>query len=242
MVQHALDRGSGVVGVRRASRNSMRSPSASPSYRGQSTTARPSGKRWRGVTGVLTTLVSRSVHGYSAGTAQAVLDLAAPDARLVFSCGWHFSRDGRDVYSRRLKWKVALLGGFGKLVRAVDLDDQVDACRRVFASDTGESSCAAANSKAEARAFRRGAGMWATRSWRATSPGGWTSPCSRWPLWRHRRSSAAGHLRRSYTPLMPIGRLVPETCHKCRPRRSVLDPTYRPHDVDNLGCRQRLPA
>jgi hypothetical protein len=26
--------------------------------------------------------------------------------------------------------------GFGKLVRAVDLDDQVEACRRVFASDT----------------------------------------------------------------------------------------------------------
>jgi len=27
-------------------------------------------------------------------------------------------------------------GGVGKLVRAVDLDDQVEACRRVFASDT----------------------------------------------------------------------------------------------------------
>src|SRR5215510_4640188 len=54
---------------------------------------------------------------------------------VVFSCGWHISRDGRDVYSRRLKWKVAVLGGFGKLVRAVDLDDQVEACRRVFASD-----------------------------------------------------------------------------------------------------------
>ena len=56
--------------------------------------------------------------------------------RLVFSCGWHISRDGLDVHSWRLKWKVAVLGGFGKLVRAVDLDDQVEACRRVFASDT----------------------------------------------------------------------------------------------------------
>jgi hypothetical protein len=65
-----------------------------------------------------------------------VLDLAAPGARLVFSCGWHITRDGQDVYPRRLKWKVAVLGGFGKLVRAVDLDDQVEACRRVFASDT----------------------------------------------------------------------------------------------------------
>ena len=54
----------------------------------------------------------------------------------MFSCGWHISRDGRDVYSRSLKWKVVVLGGIGKLVRAVDLDDQVEACRRVFASDT----------------------------------------------------------------------------------------------------------
>jgi hypothetical protein len=89
-----------------------------------------------GCDGVLTVLVPRGVHGYSTGTAQAVLDLAAPGARLVFSCGWHITRDGQDVYSRGLKWKVAVLGGFGRLVRAVDLDDQVEACRRVFASDT----------------------------------------------------------------------------------------------------------
>jgi len=31
---------------------------------------------------------------------------------------------------------VRVLGGIGKLARAVDLDDQVEACRRVFASDT----------------------------------------------------------------------------------------------------------
>ena len=89
-----------------------------------------------GCDGVLTVLVPRGVHGYSTGTAQAVLDLAPPGARLVFSCGWHITRDGQDVYSRRLKWEVGVLGGFGKLVRAVDLDDQVEACRRVFASDT----------------------------------------------------------------------------------------------------------
>ena len=34
------------------------------------------------------------VHGYSTGTAQAVLDYAPPGARLVFSCGWHITRDG----------------------------------------------------------------------------------------------------------------------------------------------------
>jgi hypothetical protein len=89
-----------------------------------------------GCDGVLTVLAPRGVHGYSTGTAQAVLDFASPGARLVFSCGWHISRDGQDVYSRSLKWKVVVLGGIAKLLRAVDLDDQVEACRRVFASDT----------------------------------------------------------------------------------------------------------
>ena len=88
-----------------------------------------------GARGVLAVLVPRGVHGYSTGTAQAVLDLAAPGARLVFSCGWHISRDGHDVYSRRLKWKVAVLGGFGKRADtrgAGDrrLPDTVGACTR----------------------------------------------------------------------------------------------------------------
>jgi hypothetical protein len=30
-------------------------------------------------------------------------------ARLVFSCGWHITRDGQDLYSRRFKWSVAAL-------------------------------------------------------------------------------------------------------------------------------------
>jgi hypothetical protein len=32
-----------------------------------------------------------------------VLDYAPPGARLVFSCGWHITRDGQDVYSWNLK-------------------------------------------------------------------------------------------------------------------------------------------
>jgi hypothetical protein len=76
------------------------------------------------------------VHGYSTGTAQAVLDHAPPGARLVFSCGWHITRDGQDVYSWKLKAIVGLFGPLARLVRFADLDDQVEACRRVFASDT----------------------------------------------------------------------------------------------------------
>jgi hypothetical protein len=80
--------------------------------------------------------VPRGVHGYSTGTAQAVLDHARPGARLVFSSGWHITLDGKDVYSRKLHFIVNVFGPLARLFRYADLDDQVEACRRVFASDT----------------------------------------------------------------------------------------------------------
>ena len=133
MVQHALDRGYEVVGVCRE-----QSLAKLDAFTGRITVIPGATddrevirKAAAGCDGVLTVLVPRGVHGYSTGTAQAVLDLARPGARPVFSCGWHITRDGQDVYPRTLKWKVRVLGGFGKLVRAVDLDDQVEACRRV---------------------------------------------------------------------------------------------------------------
>ena len=89
-----------------------------------------------GCDAVLTVLVPRGVHGYASRTAQAVLDYAQPGARLVFSCGWHITRDGQDVYSRQLKMIVNVFGPLARLARFADLDDQVEACRRVFASDT----------------------------------------------------------------------------------------------------------
>jgi hypothetical protein len=66
----------------------------------------------------------------------AVLDRAAPGTRLIFSCGWHISRDGEDSYSRAFRTKVAVFRWIGRTTRAADLDDQVEALRRVFASDT----------------------------------------------------------------------------------------------------------
>jgi hypothetical protein len=65
-----------------------------------------------------------------------VLDYAEPGARLVFSCGWHISRDGKDVYPWKVKAMVNIAGRLGRLARLVDLDDQVEATRRIFASDT----------------------------------------------------------------------------------------------------------
>jgi hypothetical protein len=89
-----------------------------------------------GCDGVLTALVPWGVHNYSSGTAQAVLDHARPGARLIFSCGWHITRDGQDVYSWTFKAIVNLFGPLARLVRFADLDDQVEACQRIFASNT----------------------------------------------------------------------------------------------------------
>jgi hypothetical protein len=88
-----------------------------------------------GCDGVLTVLVPWGVEHYASDTAQAVLDHAEPDARLIFSCGWHISKDGKDVYPKAFTTILAIMGWLARLFRYVDIDDQVEACRRVFASD-----------------------------------------------------------------------------------------------------------
>jgi uncharacterized protein YbjT (DUF2867 family) len=118
LVGHALDRGYEVVAVCRE-----QSVAKLAAFAGRITVV-PGATDDRdviqravaGCDGVLVVLVPRGMHQYASGTAQAVLDCADPAARLVFSCGWHITRDGRDVYT----W----------------LDDKVEATRRVFASDT----------------------------------------------------------------------------------------------------------
>src|SRR3954469_14432882 len=138
MVQHALDRGYEVVAVCRD-----KSVGKLAEFEGRinivpGATDDPEviKRAVAGCDGVLVVLVPRGVHGYSSGTAQAVLDHAEPGARLVFSCGWHISRDGQDVYSWRLKALVKIGGPLARLARFADLNDQVEACRRIFASDT----------------------------------------------------------------------------------------------------------
>jgi len=138
MVQHALDRGYEVVGVcREQSVEKLDRFSNRISIVHGATDDRGVIKRAvEGCDAVLTVLVPRGLHQYASGTAQAVLDFARPEARLVFSCGWHVTRDGQDVYSRKLKMIVNVFGSVAKLARFADLDDQVEACRRVFASDS----------------------------------------------------------------------------------------------------------
>src|SRR5512146_125760 len=138
MVQHALDRGYEVVGVCREQSTGKLDP-----FKGRITVI-PGATNDRqviqqavaGCDGVLTVLVPWGTNHYATGTAQAVLDYARPGARLIFSCGWHITRDGQDVYSRTLKAEEKFGRWFGRLTRIVDIDDQVEACRRVFASNT----------------------------------------------------------------------------------------------------------
>ncbi|MFC7307775.1 NAD(P)-dependent oxidoreductase [Streptomyces monticola] len=138
MVRQALERGYEVVGVCRE-----RSVPKLAEFEGRMTvvpgpTNDPEVIRRAvaGCDGVLTVLVPWGVRQYASGTAQSVLDHARPGARLVFSCGWHITRDGKDSYSRMFLALVWLAARLAKLVRAVEIDDQVEACRRVFASDT----------------------------------------------------------------------------------------------------------
>ena len=64
-----------------------------------------------------------------------MLDYARPGARLIFSCGWHITRDGQDVYPPSLKREEVLARWLGRLTHFIDIDDQVEACRRIFASE-----------------------------------------------------------------------------------------------------------
>jgi hypothetical protein len=81
-------------------------------------------------------LVPWGVQQYSSGTAQAVLDYAGPDARLVFSCGWHISRDGKDQYSWRFKLAVRIMTP--TVVRGSDLEEGESQGQPVWSRHVGD--------------------------------------------------------------------------------------------------------
>jgi hypothetical protein len=137
MVQHSLDRGYEVVGVcRDKSVSKLDTLTDRMTIVPGATNDRAVIERAvAGCDGVLTVLVPFGAD-YSSGTAQAVLDYAEPGARLIFSTGWHISMDGKDKYPRSFQLQVKAASLFGKLFRVVSIDDQEEAARRVFASDT----------------------------------------------------------------------------------------------------------
>ncbi|MCX2962782.1 NAD(P)-dependent oxidoreductase [Gordonia aquimaris] len=138
MIQHCLDRGYQVVGVCR--------PQSVPKLDdvadrieiipGRTDDRAVIARAVAGCDGVLTVLAPWGVHDYSSGTARAVLEYAEPDARLIFSCGWHITRDGLDRYSWQLRYIVPIVSTLARWARVVDVDDQVRAARLIFDSDT----------------------------------------------------------------------------------------------------------
>ena len=137
MVQHALDRGYEVTGVcrQKSVKKLKRFEGLITNFPGATNDRAVIERAVANCDGVLTVLVPWGMQQYASGTAQAVLDFAPAGARLVFSCGWHITRDGQDVYSRRDERLVALVSWLGRSLRLMQIDDQVEACRRVFASE-----------------------------------------------------------------------------------------------------------
>jgi len=136
MVHHALDRGCEVVAVGR-----KQSVGKLDGYRdlieivpGATNDTEVIARAVARSDGVLVVLVPWGMNHYATGTAQAVLDhrRRAPGVlvRLVASSG----RQRRLLAEGQAQVKI--VGRLGRLARVVDLDDQVEAARRVFASDT----------------------------------------------------------------------------------------------------------
>ena len=137
MAQHCLGKGYDVVGVCRPKSVDKleRFKDRMRVIPGMTNDRDIVGRAVAGCDGVLTVLAPWGVRNYSSGTAQAVLDFSERDARLIFSCGWHITKDGRDAYSKKLLTFVAIAGWAARALGIADLNDQVEACRRIFASN-----------------------------------------------------------------------------------------------------------
>jgi hypothetical protein len=137
MVQHCLDRGYEVVGVCRPESVSKldRFGGRITVLPGRTDDRAVISRAVKGCQGVLTVLAPMGFNNYSSGTAQAVLDLAEPDARLVFSCGWHITLDGEDRYPFKVAFIIKLMTFIAWAFRIADISDQVRACDAIFNSD-----------------------------------------------------------------------------------------------------------
>jgi NAD(P)H-binding len=137
MIGHALDRGYQVQGVCRPESVAKlaRWGERIRVFPGRTDDRAVLADALKGCDGVLTVLVPWGVKGYATATAKAVLDLADPGARLVFSCGWHISRDGLDRYPLSLRLQLRIIPPLVRFFRIADIADQDRAAAAIFASD-----------------------------------------------------------------------------------------------------------
>ena len=138
MTQHALDRGFEVVGVCRPESVAKldRFKGKISLYPARTDDVSVVSQAVKDCDGVLTVLAPWGFNDYASGTARAVLDHAEPGARLIFSCGWHISKDGEDRYSLRQRFIFGLFTFLGWATRMADISDQVRATDMIFTSDT----------------------------------------------------------------------------------------------------------
>jgi len=136
MIGHALERGYQVQGVCRPQSVAklVRWDDRVRVFPGRTDDRAVVAEALKGCDGVLTVLVPWGVKGYATGTARAVLDLADPGARLVFSCGWHISRDGLDRYPLSLRLQMRIIPRLVRFLRIADIGDQERAAAAIFAS------------------------------------------------------------------------------------------------------------
>ncbi len=137
MTEHALARGYEVTGVCRPESvdKLARFGDRISIVPGRTTDADVVQKAVAGADGVLTVLVPWGSDGMATKMASAVLEHAEPGARLVFSCGWHVTKDASDRYPLKDRLITWVFGRIAKLTRMADIDDQEAAARLVFASD-----------------------------------------------------------------------------------------------------------
>lgn len=138
MTEHALAHGYEVVGVCRPE-----SVGKLDRFKGRITVfpartddADVVAKAVKGCDGVLTVLAPWGFTNYASGTARAVLENAEPGARLIFSCGWHITKEGMDRYSLGQRFIYGFLTFIAWATRLADISDQLRATDMIFASDT----------------------------------------------------------------------------------------------------------
>lgn len=137
MTEHALARGYEVVGVCRPESTGKldRFKGRITLFPGRTDDAAVVAEAVNGCDGVLTVLAPWGFTNYASGTARAVLENAEAQARLIFSCGWHITMDGKDRYSLRKRLVYGLFTFLGWATRLADISDQVRATDLIFASN-----------------------------------------------------------------------------------------------------------
>ena len=137
MTEHALAQGYEVVGVCRPESVGKleRFKGRITVLPGRTDDADVVARAVKGCDGVLTVLAPWGFTNYASGTARAVLENAEAHARLIFSCGWHITKDGKDRYSLRQRFIYALFTFLGRATRMADISDQVRATDQIFASN-----------------------------------------------------------------------------------------------------------